>query len=279
MATYQDLFISNMDNATIDPSAITQQQDTLASLFPGIPSLNSTMIDDWLADELYKSGVMANQLGFLPGSEKQQQELFAAILPHSPPISPTSSAMSESSSSSLSGDQKSAKTPCNVSLFPDIAPPPTSAAAATAPVAVKKQPAPVVAIMPKTTTILPRIAPRPTSANATPTVMMKEPSTPIVSNKRRMMESTTVVDQDEIALKRQKNTDAARRSRLKKLVKMEQLEKRVSELESDNHSLTTRIAVLESEKAGLESKDVSLEDRIRVLEAQLAEAHKALTKV
>jgi uncharacterized coiled-coil protein SlyX len=50
-------------------------------------------------------------------------------------------------------------------------------------------------------------------------------------------------------------------------------------MQHDNHRLNTRIAVLESEKSGLESKDASLEDRIRVLEAQLAEAHKALTKI
>lgn len=257
MTTYQDFF-NNMDTITIDPSTITQQQDALASLFPGIPSLNSTMIDDWLADELCKSGLVANSLDFLSATEKQQQDILA-MLPHSPPItpnSPTSSAISDSSN-------KSPKTPCGISLFPEIA----------APV---KKPAPVATIMPKTAAnILPRIAPRPTT---TPTIMMKEPATPIVSNKRRIMESNVVVDQDEIALKRQKNTDAARRSRLKKLVKMEQLEHKVSELESDNHRLTTRIAVLESEKSGLESKDSSLEDRIRVLEAQLAEAHKALTK-
>ncbi|CAO3641465.1 unnamed protein product [Mucor hiemalis] len=259
MTSYQDLFI-NMDNNTIDPSTLSQQ-DALASLFPGIPSLNPAMIDNWLAEELCKTGLIANSLEFIAGSEKQQQDILA-LLPHSPPISPnspTDSAISASSS------QKSPKTPCTatMSLFPEIAP-------------HMEKPAPVVHIMPKTATmILPRIAPRPT---ATPTVIMKEPIAPIVSNKRRLMESNVVVDQDEIAMKRQKNTDAARRSRLKKLVKMEQLEQKVSDLESDNHRLTTRIAVLESEKSGLESKDNSLEDRIRVLEAQLAEAHKALTK-
>ena len=140
---------------------------------------------------------------------------YPAMLPHSPPVtphSPTSSAMSE----------VSPKTP----LFPDIVHP-------------VNKPAPVVTIMPKTC-LLPRIAPRP--ASATP-IIMKEPMTPIMNNKRRMMD-TTVTDKDEIALKRQKNTDAARRSRLKKLVKMEQLEEKVSELESDNQRLTTRIAVL-----------------------------------
>jgi predicted nucleic acid-binding Zn-ribbon protein len=84
---------------------------------------------------------------------------------------------------------------------------------------------------------------------------------------------------DEISLKRQKNTDAARRSRLKKLVKMETLEKQVSDLEVENSKLNTRVAVLESEKNGLEAKERSLEDRVRNLEAQLAEAHKALTSI
>lgn len=244
MTTYQDLF-NNMDSTTIDPSTISQQ-DALATLFPGIPSLNPNMIDDWLADELCKSGLIANSLDFLSGSDKQQDIL--AMLPYSPPFSPTTSIATSDSP----------KTPCNVSLFPDIA---------------TVKPTATVAILPKVANILPRIAPRPTT---TPMTVKEEPA-PIL--KRRITEVSPVVDQDEIALKRQKNTDAARRSRLKKLVKMEHLEERVAELEADNHRLNTRIAVLESEKAGLESKDISMEDRIRVLEAQLAEAHKALTKV
>lgn len=243
MTAYQDLF-NNMDPTTIDPSAISQQ-DALATLFPGIPSLNSNMIDDWLADELCKSGLIANSLDFLSGSDKQQQHILATL--PSPPFSPTNTATTDSS-----------KTLSNVSLFPDI---------------TTVKPTGTVAIQPKAVSILPRIAPRPTIAP----IMVKEQPAPVL--KRRLTEVAPVVDQDEIALKRQKNTDAARRSRLKKLVKMEHLEERVADLEADNHRLNTRIAVLESEKAGLTSKDISMENRIRVLEAQLAEAHKALTKV
>lgn len=253
MTTYQDLF-NNMDTlSTIDPSTISQQ-DALASLFPGIPSLNPGMIDDWLAEELCKSGLITNSLDFTLGPEKQQEIL--AMLPHSPPISPPSSAMSNASLYTSSSQTCVAP---KVPLFPEIK-------------QESPKPAPVVTILPKSN--LPRIAPRP----ATDIMVSRKPIVmpPMHSNKRRI---DTTVDQDEIALKRQKNTDAARRSRLKKLVKMEQLESRVSDLESDNHRLTTRIAVLESEKTGLESKDVSLEERIRVLESQLAEAHKALTKV
>ncbi|KAG0173709.1 hypothetical protein DFQ28_008302 [Apophysomyces sp. BC1034] len=81
---------------------------------------------------------------------------------------------------------------------------------------------------------------------------------------------------DEAAIKRQKNTDAARRSRLKKVMKMEGLEKRVSDLEKTNANLLLRVAVLDSEKSNLKAKESSYENRIQVLEAQLAEAHKAL---
>ncbi|KAI8327156.1 hypothetical protein BD560DRAFT_418620, partial [Blakeslea trispora] len=111
-------------------------------------------------------------------------------------------------------------------------------------------------------------APRPSTQlltpSLTPVLSSPTPTPPTPSNSKR--KSSVIEDEDEIALKRQKNTDAARRSRLKKLMKMESLEK-----------LDTRIAVLESEKSGLASKDHSLQERIRVLEAQLSEAHRALT--
>ncbi|ORZ16334.1 hypothetical protein BCR42DRAFT_414835 [Absidia repens] len=85
--------------------------------------------------------------------------------------------------------------------------------------------------------------------------------------------SRKCMDANDLAIKRQKNTDAARRSRFKKLVKMERLETRIKELEVDKHTLSTRIAVLEAETAGHEAKEQRLESRIRTLESQLTEAH------
>jgi hypothetical protein len=82
---------------------------------------------------------------------------------------------------------------------------------------------------------------------------------------------------DDAAVKRQKNTDAARRSRLRKVQKMGTLETRVSELEKINAGLLMRVAVLDSEKTNLKAKESSYESRIKVLEEQLAEAHKALS--
>ncbi|KAI7867193.1 hypothetical protein BDF14DRAFT_1727090 [Spinellus fusiger] len=120
-------------------------------------------------------------------------------------------------------------------------------------------------ILPRPRVLMPRtsvhaIAPRPTSM-------------PLQIKKREVEDK----EDDDVSVKRQKNTDAARRSRLKRLKKMECLEERVNALEGENTRLTTRIAVLESEKAGLQSKDKGLEDRVKVLEQQLAEAHRVLT--
>ncbi|CAO3636991.1 unnamed protein product [Cunninghamella echinulata] len=100
------------------------------------------------------------------------------------------------------------------------------------------------------------------------------------NNRKRSHSSSnddnTTMSADEAAIKRQKNTDAARRSRLKKVMKMESLEKRVNELERMNAQLLLRVAVLDSEKSHLQTKEATHEARIKTLENQLAEAHKAL---
>ncbi|KAI9253848.1 hypothetical protein BDA99DRAFT_519137 [Phascolomyces articulosus] len=100
--------------------------------------------------------------------------------------------------------------------------------------------------------------------------------TPAFSTRKRKSSSDAVSPVDEAAIKRQKNTDAARRSRLRKAMKMEGLEKRVSDLEKTNTTLLLRAAVLESEKSSLLAKEASYEQRIKALEAQLAQAHQSL---
>ncbi|KAG2219029.1 hypothetical protein INT45_003920 [Circinella minor] len=113
------------------------------------------------------------------------------------------------------------------------------------------------------------------TTKAVTTTTIKSTST---KRKRDASNEMSMSPQDEAAIKRQKNTDAARRSRLKKVLKMETLEKRVSDLEKINSNLILRVAVLDSEKTGLKSKESSYEERIKMLECQLAQAHKALAK-
>ncbi|KAI8381367.1 uncharacterized protein BYT42DRAFT_613151 [Radiomyces spectabilis] len=74
---------------------------------------------------------------------------------------------------------------------------------------------------------------------------------------------------DEDTLKRRKNTHAARRSRLKKLLKIEHLENRVDELQAENAKLVLSNALLESDKRTLRAKEVEYKKRIKYLEEQL----------
>ncbi|KAI8984417.1 hypothetical protein BDF20DRAFT_816659 [Mycotypha africana] len=117
---------------------------------------------------------------------------------------------------------------------------------------------------------------QPSVVNATTPTFSAAPT----SNRRKRAASDDTNNMgslDEAAIKRQKNTDAARRSRLRKVQKMEALENKVAELEKINAGLLMRVAVLDSEKTNLKAKESSFESRIKVLEEQLMEAHKALS--
>lgn len=150
-------------------------------------------------------------------------------------------------------------------LFADIG---DSLPAALAALAAVAAPTPVVTAA---AAAVPEMSPAVISAS-TPT-FSASPS----RSRKRSSDDAPADPADDAAVKRQKNTDAARRSRLRKVQKMETLENRVSELEKINAGLLMRVAVLDSEKTNLKAKESSYEDRIKVLEGQLAEAHKALS--
>ncbi|CAG8504007.1 12196_t:CDS:2 [Ambispora gerdemannii] len=106
-----------------------------------------------------------------------------------------------------------------------------------------------------------------------------------VGNRGRKRSSTAISEdlvpmsiEDEIAIKRMKNTEAARRSRLRKAQRMESLEQEIAELKSENSRLQTRVAVLESEKSSLREKSLEKDARVRQLEQQLSEAYERLVK-
>lgn len=106
-------------------------------------------------------------------------------------------------------------------------------------------------------------------------VVAAAPAAPKPKSKKRRL--TPEEEAAEVVAKRAKNTDAARRSRLKKLIKLEGLEAKVFDLESANSDLNMRIAILETEKSGFLAKEAEQAARIAQLEAQLAEAHAALS--
>ncbi|KAI8360213.1 hypothetical protein B0O80DRAFT_197164 [Mortierella sp. GBAus27b] len=85
-----------------------------------------------------------------------------------------------------------------------------------------------------------------------------------------VLDGKDLSEMDEIALKRAKNTDAARRSRHKKLVRMEGLEQRVAELEVENSMFESKLNEVELERSLLADKDQMQQARIQELETMLA---------
>lgn len=75
----------------------------------------------------------------------------------------------------------------------------------------------------------------------------------------------------DIAIKRQRNTDAARRSRLRKALKLQSLEHEVTELKSENNALAGQVSTLEARQVEFASREKSLKGRIQELERQLRE--------
>lgn len=65
---------------------------------------------------------------------------------------------------------------------------------------------------------------------------------------------------DEDTLRRRRNTYAARRSRMKKFLKIEYLENRVNQLQTENAKLVLNNALLESEKRGWAAKELNTFD-------------------
>lgn len=78
--------------------------------------------------------------------------------------------------------------------------------------------------------------------------------------------------------KRQSNTAAARRSRLKKANMMENLETKVNSLQTNNERLRVKLAVLETEVNFASDKEQRKRQRVLDLEIQLAMAHKKLVE-
>ncbi|KAJ2958563.1 hypothetical protein NQZ79_g5885 [Umbelopsis isabellina] len=76
----------------------------------------------------------------------------------------------------------------------------------------------------------------------------------------------------DLASKRQRNTDAARRSRLRKALRLQSLELEVKQLMEKNDALAGQVATFEAQQIESVKREQVLNIRIRQLEAQLHEA-------
>jgi chromosome segregation ATPase len=109
------------------------------------------------------------------------------------------------------------------------------------------------------------------------TDMLSESSSSISSRKttkqRSKREGSSTKD---IVTKRQRNTDAARRSRLRKALKLQSLETEVSELKAENITLAGQVSSLEARQTEFASREQTLKTRIQELESQLRGAQARL---
>ncbi|KAG0018413.1 hypothetical protein BGZ81_010253, partial [Podila clonocystis] len=152
---------------------------------------------------------------------------------------------------------------------------PVSPMTHTMPLSEASTPRMSLSILSSTQTSLPVVAANGAAIKAT-TYKSTYRSASLLKRDREFDEPPSVLDgrdiseMDEVSLKRAKNTDAARRSRRKKLIKMESLEQRVAELEVENSMFETKLNEVELERSLLADKDQMQQARIQELEAILS---------
>jgi hypothetical protein len=78
---------------------------------------------------------------------------------------------------------------------------------------------------------------------------------------------------EEVALKRQKQNEAARKCRQKRLSKLQECERKVEETEKEKFELSVRVAVLEKEKEAWILKEQKMNLRSEKLQEQLDHSH------
>ncbi|KAI8921599.1 hypothetical protein BC831DRAFT_476469 [Entophlyctis helioformis] len=86
-------------------------------------------------------------------------------------------------------------------------------------------------------------------------------------------------DDSPLAVKRARNNEAARRSRERKMRRLEELEVQVTALDAEKADLLVRLAVVENERTSWMNRERELVHRVLALESQLGESHRALMQI
>ncbi|KAI1090463.1 cross-pathway control 1 [Rostrohypoxylon terebratum] len=111
------------------------------------------------------------------------------------------------------------------------------------------------------------------SASHSTKTFVKRVSEGGVTKSKKPLPNIIIEDEnDSVAVKRARNTMAARKSRARRAEKIEYLEKRVQELEEDNGKLKEESAGLREENTGLKSEVVGLNEQLAYYKT-LAETH------
>ncbi|ORZ31916.1 hypothetical protein BCR44DRAFT_1441331 [Catenaria anguillulae PL171] len=83
------------------------------------------------------------------------------------------------------------------------------------------------------------------------------------------------IKQARAAAKRQRNTDAARRSRLRRNKRLDELEVRVHELEGRNRELRLRAAVAQADREACQAKEREMKARVAFLEEKMLQVYQS----
>jgi len=117
-----------------------------------------------------------------------------------------------------------------------------------------------------------------TSVNYTNNNVIKTPLGKGVNGYKARAKNSHIVDPDvpiEILIKRRKNTEAARRSRLRKAERIKVLTEIVHNLEEKNREYTIKIAELQEEQANWIKKETEYTTKIKQLQDRLNESEEA----
>jgi len=262
--------------STKNPSEMNSQHDVFQQIFeslvPDVPSASAddahSLLDEWLADDLTQTGLLSSDASVTSSPEiATPLDVFLT----SPPAKNDILLLSAHSSGFASP------------LFDDLSVQTSPATTAMATPHIKPEVLSPHVFSPHVESVMDMFSDLQKQAIMSSLGTQGQQDQYVdrvndpANSRKRVVSVAPDGEQDEAAVKRQRNTDAARRSRLKKVIRMESLEGRVAELERVNSQLLLRSAVLDSEKTGLEAKAAAYEQRIHSLEQQLAQAHKALT--
>ncbi|SAM03529.1 hypothetical protein [Absidia glauca] len=235
-------------------------------------AFDSDSLDDWLENDLRQSGI-------LPSDETKVSKHIK--------IEQTSewerhSCSSASDDKTVVGDIELDRTcpPITPTQSPTQLPPILKVLALLA--TLQQQGAmippllPLVQQLPSSSSSPPPDSINPLQTTMTPLISKDAGTNANPTRKRSRSPKSGATEMDPLTLKRLKNTDAARRSRLRKMMKMEGLESRVTELEKYNEQLRLKVALAETERDTAQDKEARQRERVAALEVKLADMHRSL---
>ncbi|KAJ3323258.1 hypothetical protein HDV06_002025 [Boothiomyces sp. JEL0866] len=111
-----------------------------------------------------------------------------------------------------------------------------------------------------------------------PTVAPVDYPSPTSTNSLKREHSEVEVD-EALMKKRQRQNDAAKRCRQKKLNQLQECQEKAKRFENEMFEMSVRLAVLEKERTAWLVREKELQERVQLLKCQLDESHLILMRM